>query len=252
MISHAIIRHIKEIISNTPLNRNYIAAVSIKKRLKEAAPYVKGTVLDVGCGKKPYEIIFRSQVLQYIGLDQLNEYPDAFEGADIFGDTNALPFRAGVFDTVICTQVLSHIEQPHQAFGEFKRVLKHGGVLLVTAAKSWERRTGLPIPDYFRFTDEGLTVLARHAQLEVLYTKECCGFFATIGQLLARFLNKEFIYRKTMHEKIDTRPNILLACFILPLCCFVQIIFLCLDKLYYSKLDTLSYIILARKIGRKV
>jgi hypothetical protein len=37
--------------------------------LKRAAPHAHGRLLDVGCGAKPYEHIFRPCVTEYIGIE---------------------------------------------------------------------------------------------------------------------------------------------------------------------------------------
>lgn len=240
----------KKFIFHTPLNRNYIADLSLKRRLKETIPYVSGLVLDVGCGEKPYEHLYGSKVKTYIGIDLPTShtfYSPNTRHADVYGVVDQLPFKSSSFNAIIFTEVLPHVEYPPVAFTELTRVLKSEGVLVVTANKSWERRTGLPVPDLWRFTDEGLAQLARQQGLEVLYTKEGCGFFATMGQLFSRFLNKEFIYRKVQHRQVDHPPNMLAALLVLPLMAFIQIFFLLLDKIYYSKLDTIFYIMLARK-----
>lgn len=244
------LHRIKKLICNTPFNRNYIAESSLKKLLKETIPYATGRVLDVGCGEKPYEHLFRPMVGSYTGIDlpaAHSFYSPSRRHADIYGTASNLPFKTESFGTLICAEVLPHVESPQAAFSEYARVLKSGGILVVTANKTWERRTGLPVPDYWRFTDEGLAQLARQQSLEVVYTKPGCGFFGTIGQLFSRFLNKELIYRKAVVEGVDRDPKILLAVIVLPFCAIIQSVFLLLDKIYYSKLDTLSYILVARK-----
>ena len=240
---------VKKVISNTPLNRNYLADSSLKKRIGETFPYVKGKVLDVGCGEKPYEKLFCAEIDAYVGVDQpsSHHFYTPQTRADVFGDACRLPFLSESFETVLCTEVLPHIENPNSCFAEFASVLRPGGFLIVTANKSWERRTGLPIPDFWRFTDQGLALLAEKQNLNVIYTKPGCGFLAMIGQLLCRFLNKEFIYRKALYEDTDKKPSLIAAFFVLPVIAFIQIFFGLLEKLYHSKLDTLFYILVAQK-----
>jgi len=48
------------------------------------------------------------------------------------GDANSLPFSDEVFDLVTCQTVLIHLPDPKHAIGEMIRVLKPGGLLLVT------------------------------------------------------------------------------------------------------------------------
>jgi ubiquinone/menaquinone biosynthesis C-methylase UbiE len=44
----------------------------------------------------------------------------------------ALPFRAGAFDWVLCSRVLSHVADLAAALGELARTLKPGGECLIT------------------------------------------------------------------------------------------------------------------------
>ena len=239
----------KKIIFKTPFNRNYIADTSLRKRIGETVSYVKGKVLDVGCGEKPYKKIFCSVSDGYIGLDHPSSHHFYTSGthADVYGDASSLPFVRQSFDTVLCTEVLPHIENPSLCFSELASVMKPGGVLIVTANKSWEQRTGLPTPDFWRFTDQGLALLAKQQNLSVIYTKSGCGFFAMIGQMLCRFLNKELIYRKTDSKGIDRKPSLIAAFFVLPIIAFIHLIFIMLEKIYKSELDTLFYILVAQK-----
>jgi ubiquinone/menaquinone biosynthesis C-methylase UbiE len=42
-----------------------------------------------------------------------------------------LPFRDGVFDQLICSEVIEHVPLPEVSFEEMRRVLKPGGVLVI-------------------------------------------------------------------------------------------------------------------------
>ena len=39
------------------------------EQLRAVAPRARGRLLDVGCGSKPYEAIFRPYVSEYVGLE---------------------------------------------------------------------------------------------------------------------------------------------------------------------------------------
>jgi len=43
-----------------------------------------------------------------------------------------LPFRSGSFDKILCAEVLEHISEDGKALGEIARILKPGGVLVIT------------------------------------------------------------------------------------------------------------------------
>jgi ubiquinone/menaquinone biosynthesis C-methylase UbiE len=240
---------IKKAVFNTPFNRNYIADLSLRKRMREASSYVSGWVLDVGCGEKPHEGLFSLRTKRYFGMDlpEAHLFYSADRCADVYGEGGHLPFQSKTFDTLICTEVLPHIAEPQKLFSEFNRVLKPNGAVIVTANKVWEKRTGVPVPDYWRFTDEGLAFLCEQQNLDVMAIQEGCGFMAMLGQMFSRFLYKEFVYYKSRYKGREKEPNIIMACIILPVSAVIQMIFLVLDKIYYSKHDTLFYIIVARK-----
>lgn len=48
-------------------------------------------------------------------------------------DITAIPEEDGSFDAILCTEVLEHLPDPRSAIKEFARLLRPGGVLLLTA-----------------------------------------------------------------------------------------------------------------------
>lgn len=66
------------------------------------------------------------------------------------GDALRLPFAAAHFDRIICSEVLEHVSDPHQATAELARILKPGGLLAVsvpTPCTEWAYR--FASDDYF-------------------------------------------------------------------------------------------------------
>jgi len=79
-----------------------------------------GKVLDVGCG----EAYLRSYIADYVGIDIAGDpsiYFDLEQGV--------LPFDDNSFDTVICLDVLEHIQAAHKIFEEIFRV-SNGHVII--------------------------------------------------------------------------------------------------------------------------
>ncbi len=78
-----------------------------------------------------------------------------------------LKFDDGMFDFCISDQVMEHIEgNPFTAFGESARVVKPGGVICHTTCFINEVH-GVP-KDFWRFTPDALSLLAKKAGCEVL------------------------------------------------------------------------------------
>ncbi len=52
---------------------------------------------------------------------------------DLVSDITAIPAPNGSFDAILCSEVLEHIPEPTHALDEFLRLLKPGGMLILTA-----------------------------------------------------------------------------------------------------------------------
>jgi len=93
-------------------------------RVNKARPYVRGRLLDVGCG-------FNNLVREYGSGTGADVHP--WPGVDvIIPDAGRLPFREGSFDTVTMIAVLNHVPHRREALVEARRVLGPSGRLLVT------------------------------------------------------------------------------------------------------------------------
>lgn len=138
------------------------------------AAFLKGRVLDAGCGSQPYR--------RYVACDEYRGIDEArCVAADgIRASVEAIPFRDNTFDSIICTEVLEHVGEPAKAFEEIHRVLKTGGHLYLTTPQSW----GLHYEpyDYWRFTRYGLERLVTGARLRVVTMERIGGIVTLTGQ----------------------------------------------------------------------
>lgn len=80
-------------------------------------------------------------------------------GEDTRGDLLALPFQDAAFDGIVLTEVLEHCVNPQAAVAEIYRVLKPGGLLLVTSPFLWPDHRTADYEDYWRFTEQGWALL---------------------------------------------------------------------------------------------
>jgi len=158
-------------------NPLHIAQRLLRQAVQERSHCAHGWLLDLGCGGQPYRNVF-NHVERYIALD----LPPNGE-VNMYGDGMALPFRDAVFDTVLCNEVLEHVPEPARLMAEATRVLKQGGVLLLTTIQTW----GLHMEphDFYRYTKYGLRYLAEKSGLEVIEVTPTCGLWATLTQRLA-------------------------------------------------------------------
>lgn len=128
-----------------------------------AVKYVKGgmKILDVGCGNGRLLELFGNKNVEYFGIDNSEKLIEEarikarkleilasgdsgrrnweFEIADVFD----LSFGENEFDIVFCIAVLHHIpskELRQKAMNEMGRVLKPGGILIMTNWNFWQNK----------------------------------------------------------------------------------------------------------------
>lgn len=111
-------------------------------------------VLDVAPqdheGAAPY---FRRSRIETLDIDPKS---GATYIADLCADNSAL-IPADRFDAVVCTEVLEHTLNPFEAADEIRRLLKPGGVALITVPFNF--RIHGPLPDCWRISEHGLRSL---------------------------------------------------------------------------------------------
>lgn len=93
------------------------------------------TVLDVGCGPGTTLALLASAGHRSIGIDfspALATDATATEAAALTGDAEHLPLRGASADAALLECVLSALPDKERAIGEVARVLRPGGVLLLS------------------------------------------------------------------------------------------------------------------------
>jgi SAM-dependent methyltransferase len=86
-------------------------------------------VADVGCGGQPWRGLVESLGARYLGADV-----EQNTGGSVMlrCAADALSLADGVVDVALCTEVLEHVPEPARALSELRRVLRPGGVAVVT------------------------------------------------------------------------------------------------------------------------
>lgn len=121
-------------------NSDFVALMAGRWRLSEAR-----TILDAGCGLGHWGRVlapFLSPEAVVTGVDREPEW--VLKAAEIAkargltrfgyrqGDANGLPFADAAFDLVTCQTLLIHVPDPRTTLREFLRVLKPGGLLVLS------------------------------------------------------------------------------------------------------------------------
>lgn len=110
--------------------------------IKEVLKHRHQRILDVGSGAghliHGLSAVSRGCVALDIETDRLillrKKNPD-IRGIAANGE-KGLPFKANVFDVIIASEVLEHLNHPEKFFEEVTRVLKEDGILIITTPNS--------------------------------------------------------------------------------------------------------------------
>lgn len=111
-----------------------------------------GVVLDVGAKSSPYRDVIPAS--RYMTLDI-----DAARHPDICGDLHHVEWPSDYFDAVVATEVLEHLYDPQRAIDEIHRLLKRGGVCILSTRFIYPYHADPQ--DYYRFSGDALTHLFR-------------------------------------------------------------------------------------------
>jgi len=145
------------------------------------------SVLDVGGRLQPYRPLLGTRVSKYIAAD-----PQRTPLVNVAAAAEALPFRDGQFDLVICTQVLEYLADPGLAAAEIRRVLRKGGVAFFSAPSVFVRDHD---KEFWRFLPEGLRYILRDFEaVEVIPEgNSVTGLFRTLNVFLMSFVRPRML-----------------------------------------------------------
>jgi SAM-dependent methyltransferase len=144
-------------------------------------------VLDVGGRLQPYREALGTRVTSYLAVD-----PETNPLVSAAANAEALPFREGQFDLVICTQVLEYVPEPARAVAEIRRVLREGGYAFISAPAMFIRDHE---KEYWRFLPEGLRYLLREFEaVDVLAEgNSVAGLFRTFNVFVVTFIKPKIL-----------------------------------------------------------
>jgi len=189
------------------VNPFWIARRSLWNAIKAESYLLKGRLLDVGCGAKPYEQFFK--VDSYIGLEYDNDSARNLGVADFFYDGLAFPFPNDQFDSILCNQVLEHVFEPNQFLSEIARVLKKDGMLLLTIPFVWDEHE--KPHDYARYTTFGLSYLLNKHGFELQTQKKLCNDVTILFQLLIGIIFKWIPKNRLLQLAVTVFPISLIS-----------------------------------------
>lgn len=145
-------------------------------------------VLDMGCGEGRHTIgLFIEKKINAFGFDlsykdleiartRLNDFDtEEDESAScLFGvsDINELPFSDGTYDSVICSEVLEHVDSPEESIKELIRVLKPGGILALSVPRFFPEWICWQLSEGYQQMPGGHVRIFKHSTLKLLALNE--------------------------------------------------------------------------------
>jgi 2-polyprenyl-3-methyl-5-hydroxy-6-metoxy-1,4-benzoquinol methylase len=127
----------------------------------------EGAVLDAGCGTGSLVLALMEKGFKVVGLEQsidglrwlLQKANSAGRRVTVVqSNVESIPFRRNTFDAIMCGEVLEHLSDDATAVANFYRVLKPGGVCVVTVPAN---------PQMWSFCDEYAGHQRRYTQAEL-------------------------------------------------------------------------------------
>lgn len=168
----------------------YFSAITFSLRralLPLISGFCSGKVLDAGAGGLHARQLLGPYSEEYVAVDIADQRGDL----DITADVQDLSVIADAeFDCIFCSQVLEHLPRPGDALGEFFRVLKPGGYLIL-AVPHLSALHEEP-HDYFRYTQYGVNHLLATAGFENVSMSSAGGLLTFISHPFSYVLNSFF------------------------------------------------------------
>jgi SAM-dependent methyltransferase len=150
--------------------------------------HLRGRLIDIGCGLKPYEGRFGPQVTEHVGVEH-EATPHGLSRADLLGTAYAIPAPDGSFDSAVCSAVLEHLEEPEQALRECLRILRPGSPAIYTIPFIWHIHEAPR--DFYRYSNYGIDHLFRKAGFDSVDIRPLSGYWVTASQMFAYFVMRK-------------------------------------------------------------
>src|SRR2546425_2958604 len=233
------------------------------RALEAVAPRAHGRLLDVGCGDRQFERIFRPHVDEYFGIEHKSTFNATAASLgpsrpDFLYDGNRLPFGDGSFDTVLSIQVLEHTPHPRRLVAEMARVLKKGGTLILAAPFSF--RLHEEPHDYFRYSPHGLRELCSEAGLVIDHVEQVGSLWSLVGHKLNSYLALHVARIGSAAQQLGklgyeaprrTRPRLWVLPAVAPAILAIAAIARAMDWIFFDREEAFGFVVVASHTGTR-
>ncbi|MFM7016004.1 MAG: class I SAM-dependent methyltransferase [Bacteroidota bacterium] len=129
---------------------------SFLKKYFQDHPFQNATLLDLGCGPRPYYTLYEKKFSKTIGAD-MADMPFPQKAIDIYCAATQVPLPDESVDCILCTEVMQDLQEPSELIKECYRLLKKDGILIITTPYLVPIADG--VWDHYRYTQYGLNYL---------------------------------------------------------------------------------------------
>jgi SAM-dependent methyltransferase len=236
---------LKQKLQSSWLFPRYISVVNLLPAMTRSRSYAGGTLVDVGCGKRQYQKLFEPVIRRYIGVD----WPVSLEHAspDVVGDALHLPLPDQLADTVLSTELMEHLPDPHVFLAEVARVIKPNGhfILSVPFLEPLHEEPR----DFFRFTPYSLRRLLSEHGFEVQHIWSRGGWGSvTIGSFISQAL---YEWANPLDSKGRRSYPLVRTALVLPICALAQMIGYTVDHIVTTPKYTLGFVVVATRTAQE-
>jgi len=204
-------------------------------------PSETDAILDVGCSTGYFE---RYYLIGKVGLVRgVDVFESAIEQAKqrdgdeyyVCSNSSALPFEDETFDKILCLDTLEHVDDEHATIAEIRRVLKPGGMLVLSVpndfmnfadtanawhnfprfSRTWRRMRGRPpVTDedlHRHYSSEQLKQMLVGFEVETVHRSSL--LFPHLVQLMLKLARKPGLRKQVRKvtgymEDLDMKPNL--------------------------------------------
>ena len=177
----------------------------------------KGKILDIGCGRALFLDIMRTHGWTVVGVEfgqEAAEYASSAYGIEVIDQAtmrSKLPDEE--FDVVTMNHVLEHVYNPEETIHECARILKNGGLLVISVPNILSLQASFGNRDWFHldppyhlhhFSEQGLTKLLENHSFSIRKVRRFDWEYNIFGWLQT-LLNRTGIRKNLFYDSLKMK-----------------------------------------------